>query len=293
MNLQQLKYFAAIARNRSFSRASAELRVAQPALSRQVQLLEEEFDATFFLRSKKGVELTEMGRVFLESAEYQIRSFEQMREDMLSRSVVPSGKLRIGCPPALIRRLFSNPVKSIMKQYPHIKIEVRESISDQLAKDVFNNTLDIALASLTNNPAHLLVEKLFSEEIWLFANKDAYMPKQIGLDFLASVPLILPRHNNAIRELLETHTSREGLILAPAVETDSWQLSEALITAGLGYAIAPKFSLPGARSHSSVKGKAIPGFSVNRCLIRRKDRPESRAEKEFIRILRASIRSKH
>jgi len=290
MNLTQLKYFVAIARNRSLSRAAVELHVAQPALTRHIRLLEDELDGTLFVRHQKGVELTELGKLLLDRAEFQIRSFDQMQEDILARSMTPSGRLRIGCPPALTGRLLSAPVRSFLKLYPKISIEVREGISDQLARDVFTDTLDIAIASLITAPPHLLAERLFREEIWIFTSKDSVLPHRITPRFVSSIPLLAARRGNATRDLLDSYASQGGVALTPVLETDSTQLNEDLIQAGVGYAVAPKFSLIGKTGKLKLKGRPIPGLLIERCLIRRKDRPESRAAREFSRLVKATVK---
>jgi len=290
MNLTQLKYFVAIARNRSFSRASGELYVAQPALSRHIRDLETELDGALFVRHQKGVELTDLGRLMLERAEYQLQSFQQMREDIIERSVTPSGLLRIGCPPALTRSLLAGPVLTLLRTYPKISIEVREGISDQLAREVFSDALDIAIASQVNAPPqHLSAEKLFREEIWLFAPRKAHLPERITAKALSSVPLVLPRKGNVIRDLLTNYASRAGLALTPIVETDSTRLLEQLLGAGIGYAIVPKSSLIEKTGPAKLQGRPIPGLYVERCLIRRKDLPESRAVREFARLVRTVV----
>lgn len=289
MNLTQLKYFAAIARNRSFSRAASELHVAQPALSRHVRDLETELDGALFVRHQKGVELTELGRLMLERAEYQLQSFQQMREDIIARSVTPSGLLRIGCPPALTKSLLAGPVLTLLRTYPKISIEVREGISDQLAREVFGDALDIAIASQITSPPHLSAERLFREEIWLFAPRKAHLPERITAKVLSSVPLVLPRKGNVIRDLLTTYASRAGLALTPIVETDSTRLLEELIGAGVGYAIVPKSTLIEKTGRSKLQGQPIPGLHIDRCLIRRKDLPESRAVREFATLVRAVV----
>ena len=100
MNLTQLRYFVAIARNRSLSRAASELHVSQPALTRQIKLLERELDCALLQRHARGVALTDSGRILAERAERQLRDFEQLRSDISDASFAPTGRLRIGCPPS-------------------------------------------------------------------------------------------------------------------------------------------------------------------------------------------------
>jgi DNA-binding transcriptional LysR family regulator len=78
-------------------------------------------------------------------------------------------------------------------------------------------------------------------------------------------------------------------VLTPIVETDSTRLLEQLLGAGIGYAIVPKSSLIDKAGHSKLKGRPIPGLYIERCLIRRKDLPESRAVREFAGLVRAVV----
>jgi LysR family nitrogen assimilation transcriptional regulator len=90
MNLTQLRYFVAVARNNSLSRAATDLHISQPALTRQIKLLEDEFGGGLLQRHARGVSLTDLGQVLLERAERQLRDFEQLRSDMADASVAPT-----------------------------------------------------------------------------------------------------------------------------------------------------------------------------------------------------------
>ena len=82
MNFKQLEYFAAVAEARSISGASRELHVAQPPISRQLALLEDELGVTLFLRNNKGVELTEAGRRLYEHSRQMFQSLRSMAENV-------------------------------------------------------------------------------------------------------------------------------------------------------------------------------------------------------------------
>jgi LysR family nitrogen assimilation transcriptional regulator len=106
MTLTQLRYFVAVARSKSLSRAADELHIAQPAITRQLKLLETELEAVLFTRHHRGVELTDAGRQLLDRAEFQIHSFDRIRGEFRALSFAPTGRIRIGCPPALTRPLL-------------------------------------------------------------------------------------------------------------------------------------------------------------------------------------------
>src|SRR5690606_863462 len=96
--LRQLKYFLTIARCGSFSRASAELHIAQPALSSQIAALEAEFDAQLFIRHSRGVELTEVGRARAQRVEPILDDLHAVREEVRTFGKVPTYAIRLGLP---------------------------------------------------------------------------------------------------------------------------------------------------------------------------------------------------
>jgi LysR family nitrogen assimilation transcriptional regulator len=289
MTLTQLRYFVAVARSKSLSRAADELHIAQPAITRQLKLLETELEAVLFTRHHRGVELTDAGRQLLDRAEFQIHSFDQIRGEFRALSFAPTGRVRIGCPPALTRPLLVAPLAQFIKLHPNIGVEVRESISEQLVRAVLTDQLDIAVASTVTPIPHISSEVLFKERIWLFGPPKARLAKRLSLKFLSGLPLLVARRGNATRDLLERRMAEARLRLHAVVETDSTQLNEQLVTAGAGYAVAPYFSLRDELKARLVSGAPIESLAIERALVRRKDRPLTRAVQEFLTLLRPEI----
>ena len=289
MTLTQLRYFVAVARSKSLSRAADELHIAQPAITRQLKLLETELEAVLFTRHHRGVELTDAGRQLLDRAEFQIHSFDQIRGEFRALSFAPTGRVRIGCPPALTRPLLVAPLAQFIKLHPNIGVEVRENISEQLVRAVLTDQLDIAVASTVTPIPHISSEVLFKERIWLFGPAKARLAKRLSLKFLSGLPLLVARRGNATRDLLERRMAEARLRLHAVVETNSTQLNEQLVTAGAGYAVAPYFSLRDEFKAGLVSGAPIESLAIERALVRRKDRPLTRAVQEFLTLLRPEI----
>jgi LysR family transcriptional regulator, nitrogen assimilation regulatory protein len=289
MTLTQLRYFVAVARSKSLSRAAAELRIAQPAITRQLKLLESELEAVLFTRHHRGVEITEAGRLLLDRAEFQIRSFDQIRGEFRALSFAPTGRVRIGCPPALTRPLLSGPLATFIRLHPNLGVEVRESISEQLVRAVLTDQIDIAIASTIAPIPHISSEVLFKERIWLFGPPKTRLAKRISLGFLSGVPLLVARRGNATRDLIERRMAEARLRPHVLVETDSTQLNEQLVTASAGYVVAPYSSLRDKLKAKLVSGAPIENLTIERALIRRKDRPLTRAVQEFLTLLRPEI----
>lgn len=290
VNLTQLRYFAAVARSKNLSRAAAELRIAQPAISRQLKLLEAELDTELLSRHHRGVELTDAGRLFLERAEVQILGFDQLRSDFRELSFAPSGHLRVGSPPALTRQMMRTPTKKFLVRYPRTTLEIRENISDQLVRAVLTENLDMAVASMLTPQPQLVSEPLFEEQIWLFGPPKSRLPRRVALDFVSGLPMLMARRQNATRDLVERQLTEAGLPLNVVLETESSRLMEDLVQDGAGYVTAPFFSHVEGLKAGRLRGAPIEGLGIKRSLIRRKDRPVTRAMSEFISLLQPEIR---
>ena len=289
MNLTQLRYFVAIARNRSLSRAASELHVSQPALTRQIKLLERELDCALLQRHARGVALTDSGRILAERAERQLRDFEQLRSDISDASFAPTGRLRIGCPPSLGPHLLLHPLTVFMQNHPKVVVEVQENVSDQLLRAVLHDSLDVAIVSTTvpETSPHFVTEPLFREPVWLFG------PRQRADGFarlkLEDVPLILTQSNNAARDVVEQDAKNSGRKLNVVAETDSPRLMLEMIKAGLGYTIAPYLTFLNQLRARELSGRPLKRLAVQRSLIRRKDRPANKAMQLFRSLLRSEI----
>lgn len=118
MDLRQIRYFTRVAHLRSFSKAAEQLEVAQPALSRQVQALEEELDVQLLLRTTRGVEPTDAGLVFLERGEKILISIEEMREAVVRAFEHPAGELTLGLPPSLCASFAPSCSKTLARKFP-------------------------------------------------------------------------------------------------------------------------------------------------------------------------------
>lgn len=289
MNLNQLRYFVAVARNKSLNDAANDLHISQPALTRQIKLLEQELGGDLLQRHARGVGITDLGQILLERAERQLRDFEQLRSDVVDASIAPTGRLRIGCPPSLNPYLLVRPLKIFMLKHPKVIVEVQESISDDLTRAILQDRLDIAIASSTGfeKGSHFLTEPLFTEPVWLFGlrNPRGGLKKKR----LEEMPLILTRSNNAARAAVERDMKKLGRTLNVVAETDSPRLMIEMIKAGLGYTIAPYLTFMHQLRTRELSGRPLSSLAVERTLIRRNDRPASKAMRLFTALLRPEI----
>src|ERR1700732_1867313 len=122
MELQQLRYFCAIADTGSFTRAAQHTHVSQPSLSQQIRKLEDELGARLFDRLGRAVRLTELGRTFLPRARSVLRELEAARSDVVERKASIGGPLAIGVIPTVAPYLLPPILAAFTRKYPLARV---------------------------------------------------------------------------------------------------------------------------------------------------------------------------
>jgi LysR family nitrogen assimilation transcriptional regulator len=290
VNFTQLRYFVAVALNRNLTRAATELRVAQPAVSRQIKLLEDELGTSLLARHHRGVELTDAGVLLHRRSEFLLRQLDETRTEIMDLSEAPTGQLRLGCPPSLTRNLVSKPLERFLSRYPKVRVELQETISDQLCQAVLADQLDLAIISTLYSEPHLTTTTLYPEPIWLFgppAKLNRRTP--VRLDTIAGLPMLLALRGNATRVLLDRRMADARLPLNVIVETNSIPLIHELVHKGIGYTAAPFSSHQNSIANGAMSGAPIADLKIERSLVRRSDRPLTGAMQAFLIILEHEI----
>ena len=151
------------------SRAAEMLDVAQPTLSRQVRLLEQELGQHLLYRNGRGVEPTEAGLRFVEHARALLALAERAREDLRSLRETPAGKVSVGLPPRIARVLTPPLVQAFRREFPGASIAVAEGLSAQVREWLLAGRVDLALLYDPAPSPQLACESLFREDLVLAA----------------------------------------------------------------------------------------------------------------------------
>ncbi|WP_229482891.1 LysR substrate-binding domain-containing protein [Massilia horti] len=236
-----MRSFIHVARAGSFSRAAAELFIAQPALSRQIGKLEEELGVTLFARHGRGVKLTSAGATLLERAELITHFVRQTSEQVRAAGDSVSGHLSVGLPPAVMLSLGPALVERFRRDFPRVHLHLREGLSVSLQEWVLDRRVDLAVMY---NPAPLEaleVQPVFSESMLLVGPPE---PGTVGgrgapvrLHELSGLPLILPGAPHSNRRLVEQVAAENGCRLRVVLEVDSVALTKTLVSRGYGYSL--------------------------------------------------------
>jgi LysR family transcriptional regulator, nitrogen assimilation regulatory protein len=255
MDLKQLDYFLRVAELGSFTRAAEVLSVAQPALSRQVRLLEVELRQNLLTRNGRGAFPTEAGKVLMEHARGILHQVQRAREDMRSvqqqGGVLAShplheltGRVAIGLPPSLARLVTVPLTRQFRAALPRASLSIAEGLSASLQEGVVNGRLDIALLYGAVVSQELEASPLLEEELVLVTKGDvARIPAAVSLRELPEFALIIPARPNSFRVLVETQLARLGLAPTIALEVDGTATILDLVDSGIGAAVLPRHAV--------------------------------------------------
>lgn len=241
MEFRRLSYFRLIASEGSLSKASAVLGITQPALSRQMRLLEEELGVTLFQRMAKGMRLTAEGEYLREAMTGPLREIELAMRNVRSLSSQVRGTLTLGMPPQVEAVLAEPLVQRLTREIPNVKLCVVEGPTGNLIDWLLRGMVDVAFLHGLGADDRLFETELLSEQIMLVgpANSGLSPDRAIPFSQLAEVPLIFPCQRHGLRSIVEKAAVRSDAKLNVTFEVDSIELTKSMIGTGMGHALMP------------------------------------------------------
>lgn len=244
VEIRRLQYFVRIAEDGSLTKAAGVLRIAQPALSRQIRLLEEELGVTLFNRSARGMRLTAEGEHLRASAAGPLRELELALQDIRSFSARVEGDFTIGMPTGLSDIMAHRLIVDGAAAMPHIRLRIIEGPGGSLIDWMNRGIVDFAFVEHSAHDDRLISRSLLAEPLLLTGAphlRDWREP--ISFREMAVLPLILPTHHLGIRGTLDEAARRARLMLDCRFEVDAPRLIRQLAADGVGYAVLPRTAI--------------------------------------------------
>src|SRR5439155_6283981 len=284
MELRSLAYFVRIAELGSITRAASHLRLAQPALTRHVQRLEEELGVALFTRANRGVRLTEAGEKLLEGASRILRDVERTGDEIRAQDAQPSGRIILGITPTLCPILVPELFARLRRDYPRVELKVMHAGMVRLEEFVIDGRVDIALLSELSRSRLILSTRLAQEEMVLVTRPGARSAGIVDGDELSKTPLIL---GDGLRAAMDALLAGRGVELKVDIEINDNETMRLMVQDGVAASILPYSSVARDCARGVLEAHRLTEGGIFRTLARgvRVSRTASLAREAVVRTI--------
>ena len=247
MNLQQLRYFLAIARTGGFTQAARDLHVTQPTVSSGLAELEKLLGVRLFNRGGRRVDLTMEGRSLLSYA-VQVEDLLEEAEDRLRRGDTEAGGgFQFGAIDAAVIYLLPEILHSYRDAFPHIELSTQVAPSQYLVEDLLMKRSEFALISLPFEHPKIETIALVRDEMPLVVGAEhRFAGRRVSAHSVAAEPLILFHRDSVSRRIVDERFAELGVTPRVAMEMRSPEAMRKLVEAGLGISFLPRMTVADA-----------------------------------------------
>ncbi|MCY1362300.1 HTH-type transcriptional regulator CynR [compost metagenome] len=299
MDLKQLEYFVRVAELGSFTRAALALDVAQPALSRQVRLLEVELRQNLLVRNGRGATPTEAGKLLLEHGRGILHQVERAREELGRVRGALAGRVAIGLPPSLARVLTVPLTRAFRAQLPEASLSISEGLSATMQEWLATGRLDIAVLYNAQPAPEIDISPLQDEELLLVEPRPAGLaeeppPPPVSLAEVAKLPLVIPSRPNALRMHVESEMANIGCRPMVALEIDGVSAILDLVADGAGAALLSRNAVASSIRPSAYRTRSVqPPLRTRLCLATSSLRPATLTQQTTLNLIRQTLDAIH
>ena len=241
MDLSQLRTLIHVAELGSLSKAADRMHIAQPALSRQMRLLEEELGVRLFVRHGRGMVITEQGRDVLAHAVRVMTELDEIRARTSDANAPLTGQIAIGMPPTVADIISVPLVAAFGKAHPKVMLRLVSAYTGYLLDWLHRGEIDVAILYDPRAARSVRSQPLLLENLFLIG------PKKAGFSTTRAIPfkqldgkrLLLPSVRHGLRTIVERCATEAGISLDVAVEANSYATLKDLVRGGHGWTILP------------------------------------------------------
>lgn len=269
LNFHQLHIFYTVAEKGSFSGASQALHMTQPAVTMQVQALEDYFGTKLFHRTTKKIELTEAGRAL---APFARRSIELMRETEAGMSrftQMLEGRLQLGASLTVGEYILPRLLGPFGKEFPHISISMKVMNTTQILEEILANRMTFGLVEAAVDHPEVQAEPVLSDELKLIvpAGHELAGRGGIRLEDALKYPFVLREQGSGTRQVMEEELVRRGVHpseMKIVMELGSTGAVKSAVEAGLGISILSQTSVKHELALGVLQSRTIDGIRFMR-----------------------------
>jgi DNA-binding transcriptional LysR family regulator len=281
VGVKHLRAFVAVARLGSFTRASEQLRLSQPALTIIVRQLETEVGVTLFDRTTRRVELSPDGEQFVLMAERLLQDFDAAIMDLRAVADRRRGRISVAAVPSVASRLLPAAISKFAAAFPGITIQLHDGNSSDVQRRVRRSEVDFGFASIETDDPDLDRTPLFQDTLGVICKAGHPLTRKrhpLRWSDLAGYPFLGLGHDTGIQPLLAGVPDLPHELISPQYQISHSITYHAMLEAGVGITVLPQIAIP------PIYEKALrfipltePTVTRQICLLQRRGRSLSRA----------------
>ncbi len=269
LNFHQLHIFHAVAEYGSFSSAAGALGMTQPAVTMQVQALEEYFGTKLFIRSTKRVNLSDAGKALLPYARRALELMKDTEEAMANYTQKLAGRLQFGASLTIGEHILPRILGPFAHQYPQITISLKVMNTAQIVEDIVNHQLMFGLVEAPVQHPNIHSDAVMNDELLLIMPSDHPLRdvEQPTFDELLAYPFVLREQGSGTRQVMEDELRKQGYDpgkMNIVMELGSTGAVKSAVEAGLGMSILSRSSIKHETELGTVLTKRIAGMTFVR-----------------------------
>lgn len=307
MDLKQIESFVRVAELGSFTRAAQLLDMTQPALSRQIRLLEVDLRQSLLVRNGRGAVPTEAGKLLLSHGRGILHQVARAREDLGRVRGALAGRVAIGLPPSLSRVLAVPLTRAFRAQLPEASLSITEGLTTQMQEWLLDGRLDIAVLYNARASADVDISPLLDEDLLLVqpcppdlgaapvahavTDPQPMWGSPITLAEVAALPLIIPSRPNAIRTHVETEMAQIACRMQVALEIDGVSAILDLVADGAGSALLSRNAVASCNRPSAYQVRPVtdPPLRTRLSLAVSSVRPTTLTQQATLELIRGTL----
>jgi DNA-binding transcriptional LysR family regulator len=269
VDFRQLKAFLTVAETGNVTRAAELLNIVQPAVSRQIRLLEADLGITLFERERHGMALTEPGKALVEYGRRIMLELDRARTELQGSEAGISGLATIGLLPSTGEILSSALVTAVARQYPGIRVRIVMGYAGTLLRWLETGEVDATLLYGAERSAEIRTVPLVDEPLWVVGPQGSglHPDEPVPLPVLAGWKLILPSAPHGIRIMVEHACKTAGISLELFAETNALTVQRRLVLDGHGLTILPPIAVADDLAEGRLVGAPISGPGITRTIV--------------------------
>ena len=237
INYELYRIFYIVAKNKNITDASKELLISQPAISKSIKNLESMLGGTLFVRTKRGVILTEEGKELYKYIKQAIEFINNAENKFSELINLETGTIKIGISSTLTKEFLLPYLEKFHKLYPNVNISINTDLSGELIKKLRNGLIDMIVLNLNgnyDNDLEIIKCKKIQDCFVVNENYKELHNKELSLKELNNYPIILQSIGSNTRAFLDNFTKEHNIILKPNMELASYSLVVEFARIGLG-----------------------------------------------------------